>query len=281
MGHKEHLNHTRQGDGLMTHLMMRGSHSGSFPATANLWILIKTSPDYSVPTYKPRAMEQKTNNTPASGSATTTTTTTADPTTATSPTATADDNPPPYTDDEYENKNKLLPSPLITSIAWGKIQISGLGPGLEMDGLTTTTTTTMKDVKLWPGGGRRWDWAETGTRHKPGIQLADVEEVIAVGENGAEVVVLSTGMEERLGVSDGLVEVLEGILGTGDRDDGKGEGKGGGGDGKRNEHGDGHGDGKGKGVKRVFVLETREAVRVYNSLAERGVRVGGLFHSTC
>ena len=36
-------NHTRQGDGLMTHLMMRGSHFHSFPATANLWIILKTS----------------------------------------------------------------------------------------------------------------------------------------------------------------------------------------------------------------------------------------------
>ena len=24
-----------------------------------------------------------------------------------------------------------------------------------------------KDFKLWPGGGRAWDWRETGTHHRP------------------------------------------------------------------------------------------------------------------
>ena len=45
-----------------------------------------------------------------------------------------------------------------------------------------------KDFKLYRGGGRAWDWAETGTRHSPGIQPADVEELVA---RGATTVVLS------------------------------------------------------------------------------------------
>ena len=29
-------------------------------------------------------------------------------------------------------------------------------------------------AKLYPGGARAWDWRETGTRHRPGIQPADI-----------------------------------------------------------------------------------------------------------
>jgi NAD(P)-dependent dehydrogenase (short-subunit alcohol dehydrogenase family) len=42
-----------------------------------------------------------------------------------------------------------------------------------------------------PGGGREWNWLETGTHHNPGIQIAEVEELL---EHGAGVVVLSRGM---------------------------------------------------------------------------------------
>jgi hypothetical protein len=79
--------------------------------------------------------------------------------------------------------NTVTDSPRITSVSWGRIEVAGLGTG--------------KDFKLYPGGGREWDWAETGTRHSPGIQPADVEELV---EHGATVVVLSQGMEERLEV---------------------------------------------------------------------------------
>jgi len=101
---------------------------------------------------------------------------------------------------------------------------------------------TIKDVKLWPGGGRAWDWGETGTRHSPGIQVADVEELMA---NGATVVVLSRGMEERLGVPETTVEEL-----------------------------------RARGIE-VHVAETKAAVGIYNDLVEAGKAVGGLFHSTC
>ena len=65
-------------------------------------------------------------------------------------------------------------SPRISTISWGRMEVEGLGEG--------------KDFKLWPGGGRTWDWNETGTRHDPGIQPADVEELL---EHGSQVVVLS------------------------------------------------------------------------------------------
>jgi hypothetical protein len=119
-------------------------------------------------------------------------------------------------------------SPRIVEISWGRMSVDGLGFG--------------KDFRLWPGGGREWDWAETGTRHVPGIQPADVEELVG---RGAAVVVLSQGMEKRLQVDPAAYEYLE------------------------------------RHTVRVHTAETNEAVRIYNELAEEGAAIGGLFHSTC
>jgi hypothetical protein len=119
-------------------------------------------------------------------------------------------------------------SPRITHLAWGRIEVEGgAGP--------------YKDVKLFPGGSREWDWSETGTEHSRGIQPADLEELL---EHGATVVVLSRGMYERLGVPRETLELLA------DR-----------------------------GIT-VHVLQTDKAVELYNELAE-SERVGGLFHTTC
>ena len=82
-------------------------------------------------------------------------------------------------------------SPRILDIAWGKTEVEGLGVG--------------KDVKLWPGGGREWDWLETGTQHLPGILPGDVEELV---EHGAEVIVLSKGMQLRLQTSPEALDLL-------------------------------------------------------------------------
>jgi hypothetical protein len=122
-----------------------------------------------------------------------------------------------------------MASPKITKISWGSIILSSDLP----DG---------KDYKLWPGGGCSWDWGETGTRHSPGIQSTDVEELL---EKGAKEVVLSRGMDLKLGVPESTVSWLQ------DR-----------------------------GIK-VHVAETREAVEIYNRLVDEGVMVGGCFHSTC
>jgi hypothetical protein len=120
------------------------------------------------------------------------------------------------------------PSPRILALSWGHMEIDGLGAG--------------KDFKLFPGGGRAWDWAETGTRHVPGIQPADVEELLA---NEATTVVLSRGMDERLDVDPRTLAMLEERSVT------------------------------------VHVAETREAAKLYNELVDSTVLVGDLFHSTC
>ncbi len=119
-------------------------------------------------------------------------------------------------------------SPRIDHVSWGLMQVARIGEG--------------KDFKLWPGGGRAWDWGETGTRHAPGIQPADIEELI---DHGSQTIVLSRGMLLRLRTCPETLELLE----------------------KR-------------GI-RVFVAETKEAVEIYNGLVADGEAVGGLFHSTC
>jgi hypothetical protein len=54
-----------------------------------------------------------------------------------------------------------MTSSKILSIAWGSI---------KLDDFSGSLNTTEKDYKLYPGGARPWDWGETGTRHKPGVQ---------------------------------------------------------------------------------------------------------------
>jgi hypothetical protein len=120
-----------------------------------------------------------------------------------------------------------MESPIIRSLSWGRMEVEGLPAG--------------KDFKLFPGGGREWDWSETGTRHRPGIQPADVQELL---DHGASTVVLSRGMQLQLEVAPQTLALLEQ-----------------------------------RGVT-VHVAETTEAVRIYNELAHT-TPVGGLFHSTC
>jgi hypothetical protein len=117
-------------------------------------------------------------------------------------------------------------SPRITRVSWGRLEVE--------DG-------SFKDAKLFPGGSREWDWNETGTRHVPGIQPSDVEELL---ERGATVIVLSRGFEERLRVRPETLRMLED-----------------------------------EGVP-VHVEQTEEAVRLYNELRENE-KVGALIHSTC
>jgi hypothetical protein len=119
-------------------------------------------------------------------------------------------------------------SPRITHLSWGHLDVEG------RDG-------SFKDAKLFPGGARGWDWNETGTRHEPGIQRADVEELL---EHGATVVVLGRGFDERLQVCPETLQELE----------------------ERNVP--------------VYVEQTEAAARLYNELRE-SERVGALIHSTC
>jgi hypothetical protein len=124
-----------------------------------------------------------------------------------------------------ENSNR---SPRINDVSWGRLEVEG-------------KTESYKDAKVFPGGSCEWDWRETGTAHKPGIQIDDVQELL---EHGAKVVVLSRGMAECLHVPRETLEFLE------------------------------------QRQIAVHVLPTPHAVALYNKLAQTEA-VGGLFHTTC
>ena len=120
-------------------------------------------------------------------------------------------------------------SPRVIGLSWGRTEVEGAeGP--------------YKDAKLWPGGAREWNWNETGTHHRPGIQPADVDELL---EHGADTVILSKGINERLQVKPETLTMLD-------------------------EHG-----------VAVDILQTEQAVERYNALQSEGKAVAGLFHSTC
>lgn len=116
----------------------------------------------------------------------------------------------------------------VVRLEWGQVELE--------DG------RIYKDVKIFPGGARAWNWGETGTRHSPGIQLADVEELI---QNKVETVVLTQGVLGQLSVPGNLIKDLES-----------------------------------RGIK-VHVAKTKKAVRIYNQLCDEEQRAGILIHSTC
>ena len=118
-------------------------------------------------------------------------------------------------------------SPRVQSVSWGSIIVEN--------------GRSFRDAKLFPGGGREWNWNETGTDHTPGIQPADVQELL---DNGASVVVLSKGFDGRLKVTSEALQML-----------------------------------KDRSVE-VYVRQTEAAVKLYNELRDTQA-VGGLFHTTC
>ena len=118
-------------------------------------------------------------------------------------------------------------SPPIVSVSWGRLEIA--------------QGRVFRDAKLFPGGAREWDWNETGTTHDPGVQPADVQEIL---ERDVEALVIGRGHQGRLRVRPETLALLEE-----------------------------------RGVA-VHVRQTAVAVELYNRLRER-TRVGGIFHTTC
>jgi len=119
-------------------------------------------------------------------------------------------------------------SPRINHVSWGRLEIEG-------------AAEPYKDAKVFPGGSREWNWRETQTSHRPGIQIADVQELL---DHGAKVVVLSRGMAECLHVPPETLDYLK------------------------------------ERQIAAHVLPTQHAVALYNKLAQTEA-VGGLFHTTC
>ena len=116
-----------------------------------------------------------------------------------------------------------------------------------MSASSSTATEHFKDCKAWVDktGATRvkaWDWRETGTRHRPGVQRADVQEII---DAGVDAVVVTQGVN---GVLECQSETMEHLKSC---------------------------------EVEVWHLLTPLAVLKFNSLVAEGRAVGGVFHSTC
>jgi hypothetical protein len=119
----------------------------------------------------------------------------------------------------------------ITGLSWGQMEVQ-----------VGSETYRFRDCKVWPGGAKEWDWRLTGTNHKPGIQPADIEEIL---ERDVEVMILSRGQKLLLRTSPETEELLNS-----------------------------------RGIE-YHLEETKRAVELFNELTAQGKRVGGVFHSTC
>ena len=118
-------------------------------------------------------------------------------------------------------------APLIADFRWGRIEDS--------------SGRVFKDARLSPAGAGPWDWNKTGTRHVPGIQIADVEDLLVTAP---DLVILSRGVDLVLQVPQATIDFMTAA------------------------------------GPRVVVLQSEQAVAEYNRLA-RSERVVALIHSTC
>ncbi|MDB4956973.1 MAG: hypothetical protein JWO36_4542 [Myxococcales bacterium] len=115
----------------------------------------------------------------------------------------------------------------IASFRWGQI--------------IDSTGAEFKDARLFPGGVEEWDWRKTGTRHDPGIQIADVEDLLLTKP---DVIIFSRGVDLVLQVSQRTIDFAR-------------------------EH-----------AADVLVLQSEAAVAEYNRRVPNE-RVIALIHSTC
>jgi len=133
--------------------------------------------------------------------------------------------------DEKKVEEANLSLPEVLNLSWGVIKVKHSGD-----------TLTFKDAKLYPGHATAWDWGETGTHHNPGIQYADVREILNAG---VDRIILTRGQYGNLGITNGLVDQIE-------QED-----------------------------VAVDVAQTEEAVTMYERYRKQGVNVGIIIHSTC
>jgi hypothetical protein len=100
---------------------------------------------------------------------------------------------------------------------------------------------TFKDCKLSPKGPQAWNWKEFGTQHVPGIQIQDLQSII----EDSDIIILSRGVDLMLQVKPETINYLKQL------------------------------------GKETHILQSEEAVKLYNKLTQQNKRVGILLHSTC
>ncbi len=102
-----------------------------------------------------------------------------------------------------------------------------------------------KDCKVWPGHCEEWNWNLTGTRHVPGIQVTDLQDMATK----VDYLILTSGYRGALKTKSETLDYLDYCR-------------------------------KYNGLI-FFNMLTPEGVNLYNRLSAVGKKVGILVHSTC
>nr|VZI47178.1 unnamed protein product [Spirometra erinaceieuropaei] len=130
-------------------------------------------------------------------------------------------------------------SPKILKMSWGSIEVEKM---TEDGKVVPGESLKYRDLKIWPGGSRNWDWNEFGTSHFQGITAGDVAEL---REKQVDTIILSRGQFGFLAVPQTLVDELQ------------------------------------KAGYTVVVERSSQAMATYNTLVDQGKAVAGLIHTTC
>ena len=95
-------------------------------------------------------------------------------------------------------------------------------------------------------GAEEWDWRKSHTQHVPGIQIADVQDLL---DKNAQILILSRGVHNRLELAKETQKFLR--------------------------------DRQAESPIEIHFETTAKAVELYNAYAKADRRVGALIHSTC
>ncbi len=98
-----------------------------------------------------------------------------------------------------------------------------------------------RDIRIWPEGSQVWDWRKAGTHHIPGIQIADIADLLPT----VSIVILTRGV-------DGILEIPQATI-----------------------------DYCNNAGKTVYTGRTYEMIALYNSLLQEGKKVAAVIHLTC
>ena len=130
----------------------------------------------------------------------------------------------------YISFNASALAPQIKNMKWGEIIIS-----------QNSAEKIYRDARIFPTRSESWDWRKTGTAHNPGIQIADIEDIVSQ----SDIVILTRGVDLVLQVPQETIDYVKS---------------------------------KGRDCR---VGQTVEMVALYNKLVNEGKKVGGVFHTTC
>lgn len=130
-----------------------------------------------------------------------------------------------------DTNSQSIKVPYIEHFSWGKVTVRHADGSLH----------TYQDCKVTPVGSKKWDWRETDTHHRPGIQIADVKDIAQT----AHIIILTRGVDLVLQTKPETIDYLKGL------------------------------------GKEVHVEQTEKAIELYNKLVKEGKKVAIIIHSTC